>query len=520
MKPTSPLVILAALFFWGALSANAETVTANVSYQGYLTDAAGAPLHTGVNPTNVELAFRIWDESQGGTLLWTEKQTVSVLNGNFSTLLGAGGEIVGEPRPDLDTVFNPTPLASDFRYMEVTMGARTFLPRQRMVSNPYAFRAKVAQLAESVPDGSIGALQIANQSVTGTDLADSSVGSVQIADGAIRSTDIANGTVTSEDIANGTITSTDIANGTVTGADIANDTITAADIQSTYGLLRRSGPNRHGIGTSSPTAPLDVRGYSSIYMIGSNDGGYQRNGQNYGFWFAFLDDQRNSRGSYNNSVSIRSERGVLSGSAFYITSDRRVKNRITNASNEADLELLANLKVRNYGYKDVVRYGSGKKRGFIAQEVAEIMPYAITKSTANIPDIYQMAESSEGWIQLETALQPGDRVRLIDSRDQDETHEVLAVADGKFRTAFEPHDGKVFVYGREVRDFHGVDYDAVTVLNVSATQQLKTEVDALRAENVELRKRLDTLEALTRRLVKADRAAPAAQADRLVLIHR
>ena len=33
-------------------------------------------------------------------------------------------------------------------------------------------------------------------------------------------------------------------------------------------------------------------------------------------------------------------------------------------------------------------------------------------------------------------------------------------------------EGKVFVYGKEVNDFHVVDYDAVAMLNVSATQEL------------------------------------------------
>ena len=60
----------------------------------------------------------------------------------------------------------------------------------------------------------------------------------------------------------------------------------------------------------------------------------------------------------------------------------------------------------------------------------------------------------------------------------------------------------MFVYGREVDDFRTVDYDALTMLNVSATQQLKTDTDAqlaaLQQENAALRSRLQALEARER----------------------
>ena len=78
-------------------------------------------------------------------------------------------------------------------------------------------------------------------------------------------------------------------------------------------------------------------------------------------------------------------------------------------------------------------------------------------------------------------------------------HEELEVTKEKFRTDFKPEGDKVFVYGREVDDFRTVDYDAIAMLNVSATQQIKKELDAevqaLRAENVALKARLDALEA-------------------------
>ena len=46
--------------------------------------------------------------------------------------------------------------------------------------------------------------------------------------------------------------------------------------------------------------------------------------------------------------------------------------------------------------------------------------------------------------------------------------------------------GSVFVYGREVDDFRTVDYEAISMLNVSATQELLKRIEALENENQKL----------------------------------
>lgn len=53
---------------------------------------------------------------------------------------------------------------------------------------------------------------------------------------------------------------------------------------------------------------------------------------------------------------------------------------------------------------------------------------------------------------------------------------------------------EVFVYGSQVPDFRSVDYEALTTLNVSATQELHRELDQLKTENTELKDRLRRLE--------------------------
>ena len=53
--------------------------------------------------------------------------------------------------------------------------------------------------------------------------------------------------------------------------------------------------------------------------------------------------------------------------------------------------------------------------------------------------------------------------------------------------------GKVFVYGREVKDFRTVDYEAIAMLNVSATQELARKLAAKDAELTKLRAELTEL---------------------------
>ena len=76
---------------------------------------------------------------------------------------------------------------------------------------------------------------------------------------------------------------------------------------------------------------------------------------------------------------------------------------------------------------------------------------------------------------------------------------MLEVAKGKFRTSFKSDGEKVIVFGRAVKDFRALDYNAISVLNVSATQELArdlavkgAEVKSLQRENADLQTQLKT----------------------------
>jgi hypothetical protein len=107
-----------------------------VTYQGYLTDAGGAPLDG-----QPDLHFRIYTTETGDTMVWEETHTdVTVTDGYFSVLLGS------VELPLSASVFSGTE-----RWMQVgvnTGSGYTNLPRHRIAAVPYALQA---QEAVSVP---------------------------------------------------------------------------------------------------------------------------------------------------------------------------------------------------------------------------------------------------------------------------------------------------------------------------------------------------------------------------------
>ncbi|WP_333873264.1 tail fiber domain-containing protein [Methylobacter sp.] len=239
-----------------------------------------------------------------------------------------------------------------------------------------------------------------------------------------------------------------------------------------------------GIGTINPTkAKLEIQG-SSTYTMPLFD-----------YLTLYNSVQRGTVGPYPLSLYASN---MIAASHFLAFSDERVKNIQGLSDSATDLQTLLGIEITDYHYKDVIGKGNSPHKKVIAQQVERIFSQAVSKHTDVVPDIYQQASFIDGWVELATDLKEGERVRLISGKAEG-IYEVLEVVKGKFRTGFRPEEDNVFVFGREVNDFCNVDYDAIAMLNVSATQQIKKEMDAvviaLKAENAALKARLDALEA-------------------------
>lgn len=208
---------------------------------------------------------------------------------------------------------------------------------------------------------------------------------------------------------------------------------------------------------------------------------------------------------------------------FAVASDRRIKSVVGLSEGKSDLATLKQIEITDYKYRDLVNNGSRTQKKVIAQQVEAVFPQAVMVSAGVLPDIYKKAISSNGWIQLQVDLKTGDRIRVVSGK-ADLIHNVVAVAQGKPGSGEEPKfqleppiaEGAVFVYGREVKDFRSVDYEAIAMLNVSATQELARRLEKQDAELAELRGELakargekqslaENLSAMDARLVRLEK---------------
>jgi hypothetical protein len=121
----------------------------SISFQGVLTDAAGAAVADG----NYALTFRLYDRATVGTALWTETQTVAVSKGLFNVRLGG----VQPLSPAFDKAY----------YLGISIdGAAELAPRTPLDAAAYALRADVASGLAPGASGAVTSLNGATGALT------------------------------------------------------------------------------------------------------------------------------------------------------------------------------------------------------------------------------------------------------------------------------------------------------------------------------------------------------------------
>jgi len=181
-------------------------------------------------------------------------------------------------------------------------------------------------------------------------------------------------------------------------------------------------------------------------------------------------------------VSIRAESQILA-TEFDAYSDARIKD-IDGISNGArDLDTLAAVDVTNYTLKDKVKYGNQPFKKVIAQQVEKVYPQVVSKHVDFIPNVYRTADAvtktaAGTLLHFENAhgLSTGARRLRLLTPDDPAMQEVGIVSIPSARDvvidAPQLTSDKVFVFGEEVDDFRTVDYEGLTALNISATQEV------------------------------------------------
>jgi hypothetical protein len=252
-----------------------------------------------------------------------------------------------------------------------------------------------------------------------------------------------------------------------------------------------TGQGRVGINTTSPIAPLEV------------DGFVLNNGTDAGFFRIFdlggVDSSGNCSPNCPAGVSIYADHNVMA-LEFDADSDVRIKNLTGTSDSTKDLDTLNAIEVTDYTLKDKLINGDKPFKKVIAQQVEAVYPQVVSRHTDFIPNVYRSADAIEktgnGYALRFNAAHgisaAAKRIKLLVEGDGAmQKANVLGIpSDREVLVDAQNLDGhKIFVYGEEVDDFRTVDYEGLTTLNISATQELSKrlaqkdrEIAALRAE--------------------------------------
>jgi hypothetical protein len=260
-----------------------------------------------------------------------------------------------------------------------------------------------------------------------------------------------------------------------------------------------------GINTSTPRAPLDVVDNITVPAPAGTTGGYAYYAATISSLFG---DYFENHGSLSSpivpNVSIYASNRVLA-TEFDAYSDARIKN-ITGISNTTkDLATLNALQVTNYTMKDIAKYGYKPFKKLIAQEVEKVYPQVISRHVDFVPNVYQLTDkvtpTNNGYLlhfaSAHNISSTAKKIKMLLSEEGGmQELNIVSIPSGNevVIDVKEIKSTKIFVYGEEVADFRTVDYEGLSTLNISATQELSKLEQQQQNQIKQLEKRLAVLE--------------------------
>lgn len=486
MKSLFKFAFGAALMLLSSLSIlNAQT---NLSVQGTIQNFNGSAVDNGL----YDVIFKLYTTDAGGAAVWSETQSVQVTGGVYSVLLGS-----------------VTPLTAAFDqtyYLGITLpGGPELTPRSRLTSSPYAL-SLIGQSNIFPSTGAVGAgtatptagYQMHVKATTGD-------GKLLIEGENNAKVDLKQGANTTSITYDGSaiaVPGTVNMPGTVNVGTVNATTLNATNFSYNPANMAITSKLAVGQGSVDANNTFRVTGHSFFSGHVEINGSKTYNTSPGG---VFSTNGPGGTSIESRPFSLQANHSI--NAAFYFAfSDRRIKKDFRLSEHLADLATLRKLRVTDYRHINNMENGSDWKKGFVAQEVKETYPEAVTLSPNFIPNVYALSNKAQLaagnltiFLDKNHDFQVGDEVKIIIPTGEEKKVFVKAMpSENTFVIEWsDAAPDKIFVYGKKVSDFHTVDYDRIFTLNVSATQELAHRVEQLEAENAALRQRNDGLQQKT-----------------------
>jgi hypothetical protein len=271
------------------------------------------------------------------------------------------------------------------------------------------------------------------------------------------------------DTANALASGTSISTGTITttgnvGIGTSSTTLYRCHIKCTFDVVSTGLHLDAGDGVGS----LGANKYAlTIYA-------YNITGGSIGWRFRSLSEY----GGDNTAIQIDNNGAVYFPKGSSQPSDIRIKKDIEDINDDSALNKLLLIQPKTYNYIAEERNkGFGKVYGFIAQQIREVVPEAITIIAKElIPNIYKdclIYNKREVYhsIPLDT---PIDTLVKINN----DTYKIKEIYVNYFVIDKDIDIDEAFVYGYSVDDFHSLQKEYIFTLNVCATQELHRMIEA------------------------------------------
>jgi len=221
--------------------------------------------------------------------------------------------------------------------------------------------------------------------------------------------------------------------------------------------------------------------------------------------------------------SLYCSHAIFAGQGYHMPSDERIKENIRDISDSASLRQLRDISCCYYDYKDKITKGNLTTMGFIAQQVIEHLPIAVRLIKNVIPNEMRIIENPQ-WTPITDVSGTTYKLTIADLEDVsggtihrfyygndyavEYNDDVKSMENEPKSFIFEEQWNNVFLYGKEIDDFHALDKAKLFTLNFSATQEIdkiqqqeKTKLATAEAEINTLKTKNQELETIVTNLI-------------------